>query len=87
MPTLQIHSDAYRLIKGAHRVSYDAAQAVGKATHDSWTGLWEIPCSPLVAREIWEWFDDCEQHSAILPRDAWKVRACRRAKDRIARAT
>jgi len=85
MPTLKIHSDAYQLIKVAYRISFAAPQAIGQATQDFGSGLWEMPCSPLVAREIWMWFDDCEQHSAILPRDVWKASACRRAKERIAR--
>ena len=86
MPTLQIQSDAYGLIKAAHRLSSAAAAAVRAAQHDAVHGLWKIDCSPAIARELWTWFDDCEQHSEILPREAWKVRVCQRAKERIARA-
>jgi hypothetical protein len=39
-----------------------------------------------VASELWVWFDDCERHAALLPREAWKVSVCRRAKERIRKA-
>src|SRR5262249_45014905 len=69
MPTLQIQSDAYRLIAAAHRLSSEAAAAVKAANHDRVFGLWKIDCSSAVAQELWTWFDDCEQHSALLDRE------------------
>ncbi len=85
MPTLQIQSVAYRLIEAAHRLSSEAAAAVMMADHDQ-PGNWNIDCSPEVVQELWTWFDDCEQHSAILRRETWKVVVCQMAKERIARA-
>src|SRR5262245_55927049 len=38
-------------------------------------------CSSAVAQELWTWFDDCEQHSALLDREVWKVHVCQRAKE------
>jgi hypothetical protein len=86
IPTLQIQSVAYGLIRIAHRLSSEAAVAVKAANHDAVHGIWKIDCSPAIAHELWTWFDACEQHSEILPREAWKVRVCQRAKERIARA-
>jgi len=86
VPTLLIQIDAYGLIRAAHRLSSEAAAAVKTAIHDPVHGLWTINCSPAIAQELWTWFDDCEQHSELLPRDVWKVRVCQRAKERIARA-
>ena len=63
-----------------------AAAAVKTAHHDAVHGLWKIDCSLTIARELWVWFDDCEQHSELLIHEAWKVRVCQRAKERIARA-
>jgi hypothetical protein len=84
--TLQIPIDAYRLISAAHRLSFEAAAAVKAANHDPVRGLWEIDCSPAIAQELWSWFDDCEQHSELLEREAWKVYVYQRAKEQIARA-
>ena len=86
MPTLQLQSDAYRLIRAAPRLSYKAAAAVNAGNHDAVQSLWKIDCSPAIAQELWTWFEDCEHHSAIQPRDAWKVLVCQRAKQRIAQA-
>jgi len=86
MPTFHIHSDAYRLIRVAHRLSYATIQAIDAAEQDVLYGLWKIDCSAAIARELWTWFHDCEQHSALVPRDSWKVRVSQRAKQRIARA-
>jgi len=86
MPTLHIQSDGYRLIRVAHRLSYAAIQAINAASHDAVHGLWKIDCSAAIARELWTWFDDCEQHSELLDREIWEVYICQRAKERIARA-
>jgi len=85
-PTLQIQHDGYGLIRAAHRLSSEAAVAVKAANRDAVHGLWKIDCSSAIAQELWTWFDDCEQHSELLPREAWKVGVCQRAKERIARA-
>jgi hypothetical protein len=84
--TLQIQSDAYRLVRAAHRLSDEAAAAVKAADHDPVRGLWKIDCSPAIAQELWTWFDDCAHHSDLLPGEVWKVYVCQRAKERIARA-
>ena len=86
VPTLKIQIAAYRLIRTADRLSDEAAAAVKAAKQDPVLGLWKIDCSPAIARELWTWFDDCEQHWSLLDRDAWKVYVCQRAKERIARA-
>src|SRR5262245_26704340 len=80
MPTLQIQSDAYGLIRIAHRLSSEATEVVKAANHDPVRGTWKMDCSPAIAQELWAWFDDCEQLSAILPRERWRVRVCQRAK-------
>ena len=85
MPTLQIQSDGYGLIRAAHRLSDAAAAAVKAASHDPVHGLWKIDCSPDVAQELWTWFDDCEQHSVLLDRELWGIYVCQRAKQRIQR--
>jgi len=85
MPTFHLHWDAYRLIARAHRISDAAAEAVKAANLDAVNGLWEIACSASVAQEMWDWFDGYQQHATLLPRDAWKVHVCTRAKARIKR--
>jgi len=85
MPTLRLPGAAYFLLTNA-RLSVVAAGAIGQATHDTLTGAWEIVCSLRTTRELWKWFDDCEQRAAWLPREVWKVGTCRRAKDWIERA-
>ena len=88
MPTLQIQLAAapYRLIAGAHRLSAAAAEAVKGAKLGAVPGLWEITCSAEVALELWDWFDGCQHHTALLAREAWKVHICSQAKTRIKRA-
>jgi len=86
MPTLRLYIDAYGLIRSAHRLSEGARHAIAGATHDSINGLWSFGCSPEIASELSAWFDDCEKHAALLPRERWKVSVCRRAKDRIRKA-
>ena len=86
MPTLNIGTDAYLFIKSAHRLSDDAKRAVNEASRRPRYGCWELSCAPPTAQELWSWFDGCEQHCALLRSEAWRVTACRRAKDMIANA-
>ena len=86
MPIFRIGSDAYRLIKSAHRLSDDAKRAVDEGSPRPVEGGWELSCTPSTAQELWSWFDGCEQHCALLEREAWRATVCRRAKNRIANA-
>src|SRR5262245_5473708 len=86
MPKLRVQDDAYRLVAAAHRISAAAAEAVKAAKHDAVHGLCEMTCSADVAEELWDWFDGYQHHATLLPRDAWKVHVCVRAKARIKQA-